>query len=271
MRIIHSRPPRHKPIPTANTAAAALPPQFSPARVAALACLSLAVGSVVFAVAGTPIRPVIAQKQLVSRSNCQTAAYAASKPDFLSKSLEYRDDIQITTRYCSATAHNQLTPTKPQIVVVGANPDASGEDKIFFKTIPLNDAKKVRDTCVRAGKAAVAYSQAAGATTPQTDAVIVAADVLTDSGKVDCEDFLRATAADNPLVVLAPGALSGTAISVPILNMIGHKRSATEVQAEIDHLGHQVAGSVAMSADEIRKHPQIIFETDGPSLRPAPR
>jgi hypothetical protein len=248
-----------------------VPPIVLPARVAALVCLSLAVGSVAFAVAGTPVRPVIAQKQLVSRTNCQTAAYAASSPDFVSKSVEYRDDVHITTRYCSATAHNQLAPTKPQIVVVGADPAASGEDKIFFKTIPLNDAKKVHDTCVLAGKATFVYSQAAAATAPQTDAVIVGADVLTDSGKVDCEDFVRATAADNPLVVLAPGVLSGTAISVPILNMIGHKRPATEVQAEIDNLGHQVAGSVAMSADEIRKHPQIIFETDGPNLRPAPQ
>jgi len=248
----------------------AVRPLVLPARVAALACLSLAVGSVAFAVAGTPVRPVIAQKQLVSRTNCQTAAYAASKPDFLSKSVEYRDDVHITTRYCSATAHNQLTPTKPQIVVVGANSDASGEDKVFFKTIPLKDPKKVHDACVLAGKAAVAYPQAAAGTTPQTNAVIVGADVLTDSGKVDCEDFLRATAADNPLVVLAPSVLSGTAISVPVLNMIGHKRPATEVQAEIDNLGHQVAGSVAMSADEIREYPQIIFETDGPNLRPAP-
>jgi len=55
----------------------------------------------------------MAQKQLVSRTNCQTAAYAASKPDFLSKSVEYRDDVHITTRYCGATSHNQLAPAKP--------------------------------------------------------------------------------------------------------------------------------------------------------------
>jgi hypothetical protein len=132
-------------------------------------------------------------------------------------------------------------------------------------------AKKVHETCVLAGNATFAYLQAAAAATPQTDAVIAAVDVLTDSQKVDCDGFLRATAADNPLVVLAPGVISGTAISVRILNTIGLKRRATEVQAAVDNLGHQVAGSIAMSADEIRKHPQIIFESDGPNLQPAPQ
>lgn len=129
----------------------------------------------------------------------------------------------------------------------------------------------MHEACLLAGKATLAYSQAAPAATTQPEAVIAAADVQTDSGKVDCEDFLRATAADNRLVVLAPAVVSGTAISIPILNMIGQKRPATEVQAEIDHLGHQLASSVAMSAEEIRKHPQIIFEADGPNLRPAPQ
>ena len=247
-----------------------MPAVVPAARVAALAALALTAGGTVFAVSETPVRSVLAPKQLVSRTNCQTAAHETSKPDFLSKSLEYRDDVHVTTHYCSASAHNQLAPTKPQIVVVGANPSASGEAKIFYKTIPQNDAKKVHDTCILAGKAAFAYMQAAATTTPQSNTVIAGVDVLTDSGKVDCDGFLRATAADNPLVVLAPGMISGTAISVRILNMIGHKRPAAEVQAAADNLGQQVAGSVAMSTDEIRKHPQIISEADGPNLEPAP-
>jgi hypothetical protein len=207
----------------------------------------------------------MAQKQLVSGTNCQSAAQAAAKPDFLSKSAEYRDDVLITTRYCSATAHNQLTPTKPEIVVVGADPNASGAVKIFVQTMPQNDARKVHDVCVLAGKATFTYTQASTTATPQADAVVTGADVLTSSGKVDCDDFLRATYAANPLVVLAPGVISGPAISVHILNMIGLRKPGAEVQAAADNLGHQVAGSVAMSGEQIRKQPQIVLESPAPN------
>jgi hypothetical protein len=206
----------------------------------------------------------MAQKQLVSGTNCQTAAQAAAKPDFLSKNAEYRGDVLITTRYCSATAHNQLTPTKPEIVVVGADPNASGAEKIFVQTIPKNDARKVHDVCVLAGKATLAYTQASTTATPQANAVVAGADVLTSSGKVDCEDFLRATYAANPLVVLAPAVISGSAISVHILNMIGLSKPGAEVQAAVDNLGHEVAGSVATSGEQIRKQPQLVLESPGP-------
>jgi len=244
--------------------------------VAAVAARSLALGGVTLAAPGDaqasqkspPVRAVMAQKQLVSGTNCQNAANTAAQPDFLSKSAEYRDDVRITTRYCSATSHNQLTPTEPEIVVVSADPTASGETKIFFKTIAKNDAKKVHAACVLAGKATFAYLQAsATATTSQADAVIAGADVLTGSGKVDCDGFLRATEAANPLVVLAPGVISGVAISVHILNMIGLKKPASEVQAAVDSLGHQVAGSVAANTDEIRRQPQIVLGPPGPNPR----
>ena len=235
------------------------------AQTAAVATLSLAHGGMIFADSGTPVRPVLAQKQLVSGTNCQTAAQAAAKPDFLSKSAEYRADVHITTRYCSATAHNQLTPTKPEIVVVGADPNASGADKILVQTIPKNDAGKVHAVCVLAGKATLAYTQASTTAPPQADTAVTGADVLTSSGKVDCDDFLRATDAANPLVVLAPSVISGSAISVHILNMIGLKKPGAEVQAAVDNLGHQVAGSVAMSGEQIRKQPQIVLESRGPN------
>jgi hypothetical protein len=231
------------------------------AQTAVVATLSLAYGGMILADTGTPVRPVMTQKQLVSGTNCQTAAQAAAKPDFLSKSAEFRDDVLITTRYCGATAHNQLTPNKPEIVVVGADPHASGADKIFVHTVPKNDGGKVHAVCVLAGKAALAYTQASTTALPQADAVVAGSDVLTSSGKVDCEDFLRATYAANPLVVLAPAAISGSAISVHILNMIGLRKPGAEVQAAVDNLGHQVAGSVAMSGEQIRKQPQIVLES----------
>jgi hypothetical protein len=245
---------------------AALSHAVPPPGAALAASLSLAIGGVVLAASGTPVRPAIAQKQLVSRTSCETAADAKAKPDFLSRSLQYRDDVLITTRYCSATAHNQLTPTKPEIVVVSANPQASSKDRIFITTIPKTDAKKVHDTCVLAGQAAFDYSQASTTGTPPTDAVIAGAEVLTGAGKVDCEGFLRATTADNPLVVFAPGVFTGTVISVPILNMIGNNKPAAEVQAAVDHLGRQLAGPTAMSADEIRTRPQIISAAPGQYL-----
>jgi hypothetical protein len=243
--------------------------------VVAVSARSLALGGVTLAAPADahpsqqspPVRPVMAQKQLVSGTNCQNAAHAPSKPEFLSTS-EYRDDVLITTRYCSASAHNQLTPTAPEIVFVSADPNASGDVKIFFKTIPKNDPKKVHNACVLAGKATSAYLQASTtAPTPQSDGVIGGADVLTSSGNVDCDGFVRATQADNPLVVLAPHAISGSAISVHILNMIGLKQPATEVQAAVDNLGRQVAGSVALSGDEIRTHPQLVLGPPASNLR----
>jgi hypothetical protein len=237
--------------------------QYLSAQVAAVAILSLAHGSMIFADSGTSARPVLAQKQLVSGTNCQTAAHEAAKPDFLSKGAEHRDDVLITTRYCSATAHNQLTPTKPEILVVGADPNASGDNKIFFKTVPKYAAKKVRDICVLAGKSAFAYMPAPTTATPPSDAAVAGADVLTSSGKVDCEGFLHATDATNPLVVLAPSAISGSVISVHILNMIGLKKPATEVQAAVETLRQQVAGSAATSGEDIRKQPQIVLASPG--------
>jgi hypothetical protein len=148
-------------------------------------------------------------------------------------------------------------------VVVGADPNASGAVKIFVQTIPGNDARKVHDVCVLAGKATLAYTQASTTATPQADAAVAGADVLTSSGKVDCEDFLRATYPANPLVVLAPAVISGSAISVHILNMIGLKKPGAEVQAAVDNLGRQVAGSVATSAEQIRKQPQIVLGSPG--------
>src|SRR5215831_6877241 len=109
---------------------------FEKIEIALAASLSLAIGGVAFAAAETPVRPAIAQKQLVSATSCETAADAKAKPDFVSRSVQYRDDVRITTRYCSATAHNQLTPTKPQIVIVSADPEATSEDRIFITTIP---------------------------------------------------------------------------------------------------------------------------------------
>ena len=235
------------------------------AQTAFAATLSLAYGGLIPADTGTPVRPVMAQKQLVSGTNCQTAAQAAAKPDFPSKSAEYRDDVLITTRYCSATAHNQLTPTRPEIVVVGPDPYASGAVKIFVQTIPQNDARRVHDVCVLTGKATLAYTQASTTATPQAGAAVAGADILTSSGKVDCADFLHATYAANPLVVLAPGVISGSAISVHILNMIGLRKPGAEVQAAADNLGHQVAGSVAMNGEQIRKQPQIVLESPGPN------
>ena len=241
---------------------------FLPARAAALT-VSLVLSGATLALADTPARPALAQKQLVSGTDCQSAASPPLKrPDFVTSAAEYRDDVRITTRYFSATAHNQLNPTRAEIVVVGADPAATGGVKIFIRTIPTGDAGKVHDTCVLAGKAAFAYSQGPSmlppGAPPPADAAITGADVATGSGKVGCEDFLRATAADNPLVVLGPGALTGSVLSVHILNMIGHKASAAQVQAAVDGLG-QAAGALGLSSDEIRKHPQIVLG------RPAPR
>jgi hypothetical protein len=230
---------------------------------AVVATLSVALTGELFAIEGTPVRPVVAQKQIVSGTNCETAANpSAKKPDFLSSDAEYRDDVLITTRYCSATAHNRLTSTKPEIVVVSPDPNASGEVKVVIRTIPKNDANKVHDTCLLAGKATFAYLQASATAMPQ-DAPIEGADVLTSSGKVDCDGFLRATDVDNPLVVFVPGAISGLVISVHVLNMIGLKKPASEVQAAVGDLGHRVEGSVASSADEIRKHPQLVLGSPG--------
>jgi len=76
-------------------------------------------------------------------------------------------------------------------VVVGANPGASGDVKIFFKTIPKYNTKKVHDTCVLAGKVAFAYRQESTASSAQADSIAAAGtDVLTGSGKVDCDGFL---------------------------------------------------------------------------------
>ena len=143
--------------------------------------------------------------------------------------------------------------------MVGADPNATGGNKIFVSTIAKNDVKKVHDTCMLAGKAAFAFTQASTTATPPAAAPIASADVLTSSGKVDCDDFLHATDVANPLVVLAPSAIAGSVISVHILNMIGLTKPGKEVQAAVDDLGHRV-GSAGMTTEQIRKQPQIVLE-----------
>jgi hypothetical protein len=225
--------------------------------------LALACGGAALAAADTAAGPTLAQKQLVSGTDCQRASDPPLKrPVFLSSAAEYRDDVLITTRYCSATAHNQLTPARPDIVVVGPDPAASGEVKIFISTVPVKDGGKVHQACVRAGKAASAYARGPSmvppGAPPAADTAIAGADVVTGTGKVNCEEFLRATAAENPLVVLAPAALRGSAISVHILSMIGSRTPPAQVQAAVDGLG-QAASSFGLSSDEIRKNPQIVL------------
>lgn len=225
--------------------------------------LSLALGGVTLALADTPARPELAQKQLVSATDCQGAASPPpQRPGFLASAAEYRTDILITTRFCSATAHNQLAPMTPHIVVVGPDPAASGAVKIFIRTIPAKHAGKLHEVCALAGRAAFAYSQGPSmvppGAPPPADAAITGSDVVTGSGKVGCEDYLRATAAENPLVVLGPGALKGSVVSVHILNMIGLRTSSAEVQAAVAGLG-QAASAVGLSSDEIRKHPQLVL------------
>jgi hypothetical protein len=229
--------------------------------------MSLVLGGATLALADTPARPALAQKQLVSGTDCQSAASPPLKrPDFVTSAAEYRDDVVITTRYCSATAHNQLNPTRAEIVVVGADPAASGGVKIFIRTIATGDTGKLHDTCVLAGKAAVVFSQGPSmvppAAAPPADPAIAGAEVATGSGQVGCDDFLRTTAADNPLVVLAPGVLKGSVVSVHILNMIGSRASGAEVQAAVDGLG-QAARAFGLSSDEIRRHPQIVLGRPG--------
>ena len=46
--------------------------------------------------------------------------------------------------------------------------------------------------------------------------------------------------------------------------MIGLRKPGAEVQAAVDNLGRQVAGSVAMSGEQIRKQPQIVLESPAP-------
>jgi hypothetical protein len=160
--------------------------------------------------------------------------------------------------HCAAAEHNQEHPDDLQAVVVGPDPQGT-DDKIFFKTIPVGQADQVHAVCLRAGQAAFAFMNAADNIAPPIKVVVGAVGAATDNGAVDCDGYLHALQKDNPFVILVPGIISGSAVTVKILDMIGAKRPAAEVQAAVDNVGHQAGNVLAKGADEIKKHPLILL------------
>jgi hypothetical protein len=201
----------------------------------------------------------LSQKQLVMSVTCQEAYDAVGNPkEFGGKPADYRDEALLAIENCAAVAHNQQDPKNPQVVVVVADPRKSTDTKVFFKTIPANDAKAAHDLCVTAGQATFTYLEVVANLAPVAKGVVIGADVLTDSGKVNCDGYLHAAQVDNPLVVLTPGIVEGNAVTVHVLNQIGLKKPAKEVQASVDELGHKAASVIAKSFAEIQKQPLVL-------------
>jgi hypothetical protein len=210
------------------------------------------------AYADEPVTVDVAPRQLAVGLTCQTAKSVVVSPGFASLSSDERDQALIMMANCATAEHNQEHPDDPQTVVVGADPN-SGGDKIFFKTISLKTAQEVRDACRVVGQATFAFLNATTNVAPPVKVVVGVAGAATNQGGVQCDAFMDGLQHNNPMVVFAPQIISGAAITVKILSMIGAKAPAAAIQNEVNKIGQQAGNTLAHGVQEIKDHPLILL------------
>jgi hypothetical protein len=143
----------------------------------------------------------VAPRQLAVSLTCDNVKKVIQSASFASLSAEDRDQALIVLADCATAEHNQEHPNDPQVTIVGADPNASG-DKVFFKTISRKQADQVEAACHLVGQATFAFLNAATTVTPPIKVLVGVAGAATDQGGIQCYAYMNALQNNNPMVVL---------------------------------------------------------------------
>lgn len=201
--------------------------------------------------------PTVSQRQFVTSVKCQDVYGLPEKPDFVNKSPDERDEILISIASCAAAEHSKANPTDPQVVLVAADPNSP--EGVTFKTLSQKDGQKIHDACVTVAKGVFAYLAAASSTSVIGAPIVGGIAIATNNGKTDCDSFVHGAEIGSPLIVLAPDIISGAGVTVHVLRMIGLKKPAAQVQAEVDNVGKQAGAALAKGFNEVKKNPMILI------------
>jgi hypothetical protein len=205
----------------------------------------------------------LSPRQLVVHYTCPQAESLIVDTQNFSK-LDADDASEVTAVWdtCSAAIHNKLHPQDPQVVV--ATPDASSTDHIQILTIDKSDAHEIQRICYTAAASFFTVAETGSTVNPVSFAVVTAVDVLTDSGRTDCDSFIHGFQTGNPLVVLAPSIIAGAGVTTHILSMIGAGSTANKIQPAVDQLGNNVskvigkAGNLTSQGPLMYVAPQVV-------------
>jgi hypothetical protein len=226
----------------------------------ALSALAIVALTQPAAAAGKPFAVKLAPKQLAVHLDCASARQNAESRQFAKESAAEKLENNISIQHCEAYAHNYIDQDNPQIVVVAADPNASGDLKILVETVSLRELKSLRGICEVIAKGTFAYLETTkDAESLPADSSNIRADVTTDHDDVACDVALQGANPRNPLFVLTPDFVDGNDVDINVLQLIGQKKPAAEVQQAVTALTAKVGNIAPQTSAQIRAIPMVLL------------
>jgi hypothetical protein len=205
-------------------------------------------------------KPALKPRQLIVGHDCDEAMKILGSTEYDKLDIAPRKEVALARERCAVVERNLKNSNKDaEVVVVTANPGEGDDSKVYYGTLRKSDLPALRRTCKIAAESAFTYLEGAAVASPAVLAV-AGADIVTDRGKVQCEAFIRGLEKDNAFVTLAPDKIDGSAVTVRILQMIGQKKAANEVQKEVDERGKEVGQFIQKGLKNPTKFPTIIYK-----------
>jgi hypothetical protein len=209
---------------------------------------------------GKPFAVKLAPKQLAVHLDCAAARQNAESRQFAKESAEEKLENNISIQHCEAYAHNYIDQDNPQVVVVAPDPNATGELKILVETVALHELKSVRGVCDAIAKGTFAYLETSkDAESLPANPANLRADVATEHDDVPCDVALQAANQKNPLFLVTPEFLDGFNVDVHVLQLIGEKKPADEVQQAAKAVAASVGKVAPQTSAQVRAVPVVLL------------
>ncbi|HEY4771958.1 MAG TPA: hypothetical protein VIH50_02920 [Steroidobacteraceae bacterium] len=207
-----------------------------------------------------PFAVKMAQKQLALHVDCAAARQNQESRQYAKESAAEKTENSISIQHCDAYAHNYIAQDDPQMVVVAPDPDATGDLKLLVQTVSLHDQKSVRSLCDVMAKGTFEYLETGkDAESLPANPTNIRADVATDHDDVACDVMIQGANLRNPLIVLTPEFVVGSAVDVNVLQLIGLKKPTAEIQHAVDDLTTQLGSVAAQSSAQVRAVPAVLL------------
>ncbi len=211
-----------------------------------------------------------AQRLVMRYKKCQDVAALFQDQDQLAKlDADGVNEVSAVWQTCANARHNKLYPADPRVTVVTPVTNSPNK-KVEVKTVRLHDLSAVNQVCNNAAQTFFVYAEGASAVNPVAKVVVTAVDVVTDSGKTDCNSFIHGAEMENPLVVFTPSIIAGSGITMRMLSMIGAGDAAQQVQAAVDNLGAQIKDTAVQTVQQVVDHPLVYVTPQIANLGPIP-
>jgi hypothetical protein len=210
-----------------------------------------------------PFAVKMAQKQLALHMDCAAARQNQESRQFAKESAAEKTENSISIQHCDVYAHNYIDQDDPQMVVVAPDPDATGDLKLIVQTVSLHNLKGVRSLCDTIAKGAFEYLETGkDAESLPANPTNIKADVATDHDDVPCDVMIQGANQRNPLLVLTPEFVVGSVVDVNVLQLIGLKKPAAEIQHAVDDLTSKLGSVAAQTSAQMRAVPAVLLPPD---------